>query len=188
MNKTVILSAVCGAFLSTTASAAVLDRIDATNDAGNFWVPSLGQELDSPYYRANGEDWGWTHNPIATAFTTATLSVSAYDVDAPSEVDEIWVKDEGVMVLLGTLEGSNNAFSFTSFNLGANLFNEVASGLEVFMKIDTGDDGWLVSLSNSTLTTDGRDPGNPNPVVPLPAAGWLMMASLGGLAAMRRKK
>ena len=33
---------------------------------------------------------------------------------------------------------------------------------------------------------DGDDDGDPS-VVPLPAAGWLLLAGLGGLAALRRR-
>jgi hypothetical protein len=42
----------------------------------------------------------------------------------------------------------------------------------------------LAGLSNIRLF---EAPGNPS-VVPLPAAGWLLLAGVGGLAAMRRKK
>jgi hypothetical protein len=39
-------------------------------------------------------------------------------------------------------------------------------------------------ISHLTVYTGGDDPN----VVPLPAAGWLLLAGVGGLAAMRRKK
>lgn len=49
-------------------------------------------------------------------------------------------------------------------------------------------EGWFVSLGKSVITTDGADPGNPNPVVPLPASGILLIGALGGMVAMRRRR
>ena len=93
-------------------------------------------------------------------------------------------------VALGNLAGMNNMFSFTTFVLGASWFDEIATGLAVRMNIDsTGTGFWLVSLAKSVITTEGDDPGNPNPgVIPLLAAGWMLIAGLGGLAAVRRRK
>ena len=181
----IIAAAVLALSGATGVSAAVVDTIEAPT---GFFTPSAAQQLSPPYYRGNGEDWMWQHNPIAGGFTSASLSIGAFDVDAPDEVDEIYAKDNGTWTLLGTLEGNNNVFAFTTFNLGANFFDDIEAGLEVMIAIDVLDDGWLVSLSKSVLTTDGANPGNPNPgVVPLPAAGWLLLSGLGGLYAMRRR-
>jgi hypothetical protein len=175
---------------------AATDTIDATSgQTGTFFVPSLGQELDSPYYRGAGEDWGWTHNGIAAGFTSAELNISAYDVDEPAELDVIEAYDAGTSswISLGSLTGANNAFSFTAFDIynaaGGILQDDIVAGLEVRMLIDQNNGGWLVSLGKSVITTNGGNPGNPNPgTVPLPAGAWLMIAGIGGLAAMRRKK
>ena len=57
------------------------------------------------------------------------------------------------------------------------------------MNIDTTGAGWFVTLAKSVITTDGAAPPPPIPgAVPLPAAGWLLFAGLGGLAALRRRK
>jgi hypothetical protein len=42
------------------------------------------------------------------------------------------------------------------------------------------------SLDTIRLSRDGDTP--PPPVIPLPAAGWLLIAGLGGLAAVKRRK
>jgi len=194
--------------LATTAALALLaggafaatDTIDATNGGpGTFFVPTLGQELDDPFYRDADEDWGWMHNPLAGGFTSASLNISAYDVDeAPCsplpdiecEVDDIYVMDGATEILLGSLTGDNNAFSFTEFVLPASVFDDIETGLKVRMDIDATNTGnWLVSLSKSVITTDGANPGNPNPpAIPLPAAGWGLVAGIGALAALRRRR
>lgn len=192
--------------VAAMANAGTVDTIDASSgQADTYFVPSVGLETVSPYYRDQNGDWGWTHNAVADALTATSveLDISAYDVDAAPcgttnnadcEFDEIFAydTDTSAWLSLGFLEGSTNAFSFTTFDLktlhGGALLNEVAAGLEIWMDIDANATGsWLVSLAKSVITTDGEDPGNPNPV-PLPAAGWMLVAGLGGLRLMGRRK
>lgn len=183
-------------------SAATVDLIDASSgQSGTFFVPVVGQETESPYYREIGEDWGWVHNAIAAGFTSAKLNISAYDVDeAPCgqtvcEIDLIEAFDAATSswMSLGALTGADNMFSFTEFDIyafgGGSLIDDIVAGLQVRIQIDQGDGGWLVSLAKSVITTDGADPGNPNPSeVPLPAGGWLLVSALVGLGALRRRK
>jgi len=199
------------------AKAATVDTIDATSGQANtYFVPALGQELNSPYYRgwpnssdgtsnsvppSTADDWGWKHNPVV-GYTTATLNISAFDVDfSDGERDAIYIgSNTGPgLYLLGFLTGTNNAFSFAAFDVSNPLYAPLlAGGLEVWMSINTGaqidptgTDEWLVSLSKSVLTTDGAPAGDPNPgTTPLPAALPLFATGLGalGLLGWRRKK
>lgn len=201
LTNTICASTLVLAMTASGAMAAVVDTIDAaTGQADTFFVPALGQELDSPFYRFGGS-WIWQHNPIAAGFSTAVLNVGAYDVDeAPCgftvcENDEISAFDAATdtWVLLGSLIGDDNSFSFTQFDLlvaaGGALVDDIIAGLIVGIAIDVDDGGWAVSLSRSVITTDGADPGDANPsVVPIPAGGLLLASGLLGLGALRRRR
>jgi len=129
----------------------------------------VGQETDSPYYRGNGDGWGWQHGAIASGFTSANLNVSAYDVDAAPcgsnscEVNNIEAYDAftDTWLLLGALDGASDIFSFTDFDIynaaGGALQDDIEAGLQVRMEIDNLDSGWFVSLSKSVITTDGAN-------------------------------
>jgi len=183
--------------LSTAGSAAVVtDTRDASNSGPGttYWTPTVAQKISSPYYRGRGQDWGWEHNAY-NGFSSASLSVSAYDVDHPGELDEIYGWNTSLNAglgdwdLIGSLDGANNIFSFTTFNLGASWFDEISLGLRIMMKIDENNQGWYVSLGKSVLSLDGGSIGNPNPgsEVPIPAAAVLFAPAFLGLIGFRRK-
>ena len=99
--------------------------------------------------------------------------------------------DNSVWVTIGDLDGTTNAFSYTTFDLNlADWGNEIAAGLMVQMLIDQNDTlYWGVSLAKSVLSIDGAtlpDP-NPNPI-PVPAAVWLFGTALLGLFGFGRRK
>lgn len=204
MKKIVLASLLLSTLLaSTVTSAGVVDVVDALSPASNanpnYFVPGGAQPFDIPYFRYTGQDWGWKHNAILGTYATATLSISAYDVDNPSsvsgidnEIDEIygWETSTSSWDLIGTLAGSTDTYSFTTFNLGSSWADEISSGLMVSILIDQLDTVyWGVSLAKSVIATDGEGPGDPNPgaEVPVPAAAWLFGSALLGFVGFRRK-
>ncbi|ARE38755.1 hypothetical protein RGUI_0614 [Rhodovulum sp. P5] len=204
MKRTFLAAAAIAASAVGAQAAQVVDVIDYTYNAANGWyfVPPGGNELTRPYYRDSDEDWGWTHNAIAAGFTSASLSISAFDVDeAPCErnlceVDTVsaWDADTSTWVELGNLTGDDDTFSYTEFDIyaaaGGALIDDISDGLQIALDISTIDTFWLVSIAKSVITTDGAvapDP-DPDPVVPLPAAGWALLTALGGFAVAGRRK
>ena len=154
-----------------------------------YFVDSDAHRYDSPYYRGYGADWGWTHSAIAGSFATASLNVSTFDVDAASgEVDNIYVRNEGVWNLVGSLSGADNTWAFTNFTLDSTYFNEISAGLAVRMEISKGaSSGLIVTLAKSSLSVDGGGlpPANP---VPEPETYAMMLAGLGVVVALARRR
>jgi hypothetical protein len=194
VNKVAYLTAAALIGLSAGAANAAVDIAEAPT---GFFVPTDAEKFDSPYYRDADEDWEWTHGAIAPGFATAELNISAFDVDTdgnggtfPPEVDNVYAWDSGAWVLLGSLDGFGEVWEFTTFNLGANFFDDIAAGLQVRLDIDVDNIGWSVTLAKSTLTTDGSDPGDPTPgAVPEPTTWAMMIGGLGlvGLQMRRRR-
>lgn len=203
MKKLVLASLLLStAIASTVASAGVVDVVDALSPASNanpnYFVPGAAATTSSPYYRYRaGSGWQWKHNAITGAYTTAALSISAYDVDAPPQVGSLGEIDliqgyetsTNTWETIGSLAGANDIYSFTTFNLGSSWADEIGLGLALRILIDQNDEGWAVALAKSVIATDGAGPGNPNPgsEVPLPAAAWLFGSALLGFVGFRRK-
>jgi hypothetical protein len=189
MSKIVTLLAATAALLLTaTAANAAIDTVLAPT---GFFVPNDALKFSPPYYRGAGQDWGWTHGAIAPGFTSASLNISAFDVDSPAENDIIQALDSGTWTTLGSLTGLNNQWVYSNtFSLGANFFDDINTGLNVRILIDQGPSrGWIVTLGKSVLATDGSTLPNPLPGVPEPASWAMMIAGFGLVgAAMRRRR
>ena len=98
---------------------ALANPVNVLEYPSGYFAPSA--TTSAPYYRWYNEDWSWTHGAVdpVEAGKNATLWISAFDVDAPSEVDNIYAYDNqtAAWVMLGSLLGNNNAWGYTTFVL-----------------------------------------------------------------------
>jgi len=195
MKKRIAILLVFSLLLAFAAIAQAGISTDVIQTPTNYFVPTDAQKYDSPYYRWNGENWGWTHNAIAGTINSATLNISAYDVDFDSwssyytgERDAVYAYDNGVKTFIGYLAGAGDQWSYTTFTLGSNFYDDINAGLQVWFEIDTTNQGWAVTLSKSALSIDGGGLPGPQPgAVPIPGAVLLFAPGLAGLAVIRKK-
>ncbi len=179
--------------ISITDAAVAAPYTDTIQAPTGYFAPDQGATYDQPYYRTYDQDWGWQHTAILTSFSTASLNVSAFDVDkSDGEIDNIYAYDGATRVLLGSLNGASDIYSFTEFNLSSNFFDDIQTGLRVEIDIDAVTQGsWLVTLGKSSLSLDGGGLPPPVPGVPEPST-WAMMilgfAGVGFMAYRRRNK
>jgi len=206
MKNSSALSAILGVIAlgaSFVASATPMTDVQEydNNTANEYFVMDDASKGNSPYYRRQNQDWGWTHDAIAGSFTSIVLDISAYDVDYAGqngyvgERDMISIFDGTNWVGFGDLDGSNNTWDFTTFDLTSYDWAEdqVNAGLQVRMDIDTLQEGWAVTLGKATLAVDGGSkvcvptPGEPCEVsVPEPAGFGLLLLGLVGFTLNRR--
>jgi len=193
MKKRIVTLLFVSLLLAVTGLAQAAPLVDTIQYPTGYFVQYDSQKYSSPYYRDQYEDWGWQHNAISGNITSATLNISAFDVDNYSsaswyEHDLIYAYDGANKVLLGELAGASDIWSYTSFTLDSKFYDDIATGLKVWMDIDTTSGGnWLVTLSKSALSIDGGTIPNPNPTVPIPGAILLFAPGLAGLVAIRRR-
>jgi hypothetical protein len=187
------LSGLAVAALATTLGATTANAVaftDTIQASTGFFLPAGVDPFAVPYYREADQDWGWRHNPITTPFSTATLNISAFDVDSPFEIDTIYAYDDGVRTRIGNLTGQSDTYSFATFTLGATFFDDIANGLRVEVDIDAEDNGWILTLVKSAVSVAGGALPPPTPgAVPEPGT-WAMFLGGFGLmgAAIRRRK
>jgi hypothetical protein len=194
MKKLVLLIAV-GMVMTFGTFAFAAPAVDVVETPTNYFVPTDGQKYDVPYYRWWNQDWGWQHNAVAGSFTSATLRISAWDVDYSSgERDKIFVgADYASRVEVSTtnpyLIGADDDWAYTDFDVTAYLSIITTTGLYVWMDIDSThtSDTWAVALAKSTLSLDGGAGPGPEPgPVPEPLTMLLLGLGLTGIAGARR--
>ena len=178
LNKLALWSAAIAGVVAigSPSAQAIVNVIDATDGQANtYFTPTDSQKFNAPYYRWHDEDWGWTHDPIASGWTTAKLGIDAFDIDFSSgERDNISIFTglPSAPVLIGTLVGANDAWAYTEFVLPntPDMQAALAAGLRVWMDIDSTHnfDNWAVALAKSVITTDGGIAPLPGPGTPIP--------------------
>jgi len=195
MKKRLVSLLVLSLLVAFTAMAQAAGYTDTIQAPTSYFVPTDGQKYDAPYYRWYNGDWGWTHNALSgvvTSITTATLNISSFDVDSPYEVDKISIynNDTSNWDYLGTLVGKSDEWSYDTFVLGSQYFDEILAGLKVKVDIDStnNSDYWALTLAKSVISIDGSSIPNPEPgTVPIPGAVLLLAPGLAGLAVIRKK-
>lgn len=185
-----VLTVAAAVLLCSNNPASAL--VDVKQFPTGYFVPNEASTYNDPYYRWYNEDWGWQHSAISGTFSTASLFISAWDVDLSSgEIDNIYAFDGADKILLGRLDGKNDAWGYTTFSLDLSRFaDDIASGLKVFIDIDSTHtyQYWAVALAKSVLTLDGGSIPNPEPnPVPEPSTMLLLGAGLAGLGLFRKR-
>jgi hypothetical protein len=133
---------------------------------------------------ANNSDWTaeFDSNGIDTPgnygfFDVAGLTGPSFNGGSPNSGIVVNTTGTFVFTLSGTGLGSLTTDSFLS------LFSDPGNE-------NSSTQFFAARFQRTGLDEEGSDvaiPGEP-PVIPLPAAGWLLLAGVGGLAAMRRRK
>lgn len=184
MKKSLLVAgSIAACSLSNQVFAAASDNQTVDNGDGSTTVTqTINASSTSPHYVApsgygfsiysnKNEDYSWQHDisiPAGAQVTSATLTIYAYDVDSEAhhgengEYDSVTV--DGTMLNPGFLQGTNNNWSTTVFDLPLASLDDGL--INVDLDIDVNGDGWLTTLDYSLLTVTYTEIENDPPFTP----------------------
>ncbi|WP_245624832.1 VPLPA-CTERM sorting domain-containing protein [Jannaschia seosinensis] len=191
------MSALAGVFLAGAASAAT---VDYTNSQTNPGGPALSCQVGS----VNGI-WDFLGTSCSVAYGNAGLGVTATFDPRPTQIDGTLLGRAERLILDFGRDTVWNSITFGLWDRNDDVQLSFADGPSFIYGPGTSDNtislGGIVSRALS-ITAFGEFPqdgiliGNDEftvasidvAPVPLPAAGWMLIAGLGGIATMRRRK
>ncbi|WP_136634896.1 VPLPA-CTERM sorting domain-containing protein [Pseudooceanicola onchidii] len=178
----VSIFALTAAEAATVASGATLASNDGgieSNDGPSYAVShgSYSSEVTTP-----ASEWVWNGTAVNVDTTyTFTFDLTGYDVSSASLSGKWGVDNVGTVALNGTILDSLNAVVTGNFNslhdYSANTGFLAGVNSLVFTLRDVGAPGAF----RATAVVDAT-------AVPLPASAPLLLAAIGGVAALRRKR
>jgi hypothetical protein len=194
MMKTMMIAAIVGIGFATGASAAALTDLEGDKDCfgtggaciedGVTWVPGLwGAEMqdasdpaDMDIFRSGGTGT-WTHTFAPGAYTNASLSfltAGIGDIGGPYDVFA-----DGTKIGEIPFDGGTGHILAETFTFAVPVGLLADGSLTVSFAVTTSTDAWAVDYSELTADMD---------VIPLPAAGALMLGALAALGAAGRRR
>ncbi len=166
-----LLSQLGGGFSSVSIR---ITLFDGDNQTGNF-------DEDDNLRTVNNLNFG-NFSDVATTRTNSTggfLSSGLGFGNQTLDTGFFTVTDAGILESLFTSLSSTGTAVYGLTKLDNDFQNyDFTQGL----------DGTLINIGTPPVVTPPTNPTNPTNPIPLPAAGWMLIAGIGGLAAMRRRK
>ena len=154
------------------ANGSIQRIVNASLLSGSVTVSSFGTDVFGPF----------DYNPNAVGNIDADLA-TGWVPSGPGQIEGVSGRN---VVVTAQDSGRAVAAAWDELDLGAGRI-AVFGDINWLTNIDAGER--QVVLNTQEFLFDGFVGPNPNPAaVPLPAAGWLLIAGLGGLAAMSRRR
>jgi hypothetical protein len=178
LTKTAVAVVSVGAFFAFAGTAGAATIPCTTSTAANGATLSVTHALDAACFTGNDT------NLITSTFDIFGLTGWILADKNGSSTDG----DQSITFTSGVTNGTKLG-SWEISSLGT------AASVMVNLKAGNGWGSFLVGTTSGTWTSTKElshasvyyRPGTPSPV-PLPAAGWMLLAGLGGIAAAKRRK
>lgn len=153
------------------------------------WNPLANNDTAVLFWNGgySGRNGGWCNSGQAIACALDLTVGSGFSLTLDSFFLGAWQNNAGRQVSRSVIDLADSATVGTdTVNPGAaGVVNQVNASSETGFRILFGPDSFYTAINDITYSYAST---NTVPPVPLPAAGWLMLGAIGGLAAVRRRR